>query len=449
MEEVTYWNKEMETLPRERLEELQLKRFRERMQYLYDRSPMFRRKYDESRVRPSDIRTLDDIRHIPFVVKEELRESQAQHPPWGDFPCIPPEEGVRVFQTTGTTGIPVKVLLNKNDWTVHFYEQFMHFMYGYGIKTSDILFVPFGYSLYIAWWCFQAALEQEGVMIVPGGAQSSQDRVKNVFDWGATVVCGTPTYLLYLGDTANKMGMSLKDSAIRIVVAAGEPGANVPSTKKAIEGLWGAKCYDDIGSTEISNFGFECIAQNGTHVIETMFLAECLDPETLKPVAPGEVGELVLSNLCTESVPLLRYRMKDLVRFNKEVCECGRTFLRLDGGVLGRSDDMFQFAGVNIFPSAIENLVREVEEFANEYQLVVPKMGSGGHLKIRVEPAAPDISRDRMEQAVNRFIETAKYRITVTPDVEIKEIGELPRFELKAKRVIREDRADPTILGAR
>lgn len=449
MEEVTYWNKEMETLPRERLEELQLKRFRERMQYLYDRSPMFRRKYDESRVRPSDIRTLDDIRHVPFVVKEELRESQAQHPPWGDFPCIPPEEGVRVFQTTGTTGIPVKVLLNKNDWTVHFYEQFMHFMYGYGIKTSDILFVPFGYGLYIAWWCFQAALEQEGVMIVPGGAQSSQDRVKNVFDWGATVVCGTPTYLLYLGDTANKMGMSLKDSAIRIVVAAGEPGANVPSTKKAIEGLWGAKCYDDIGSTEISNFGFECIAQNGTHVIETMFLAECLDPETLKPVAPGEVGELVLSNLCTESVPLLRYRMKDLVRFNKEVCECGRTFLRLDGGVLGRSDDMFQFAGVNIFPSAIENLVREVEEFANEYQLVVPKMGSGGHLKIRVEPAAPDISRDRMEQAVNRFIETAKYRITVTPDVEIKEIGELPRFELKAKRVIREDRADPTILGAR
>lgn len=449
MEEVTYWNKEMETLPRERLEELQLKRFRERMQYLYDRSPMFRRKYDEARVRPSDIRTLDDIRHVPFVVKEELRESQAQHPPWGDFPCIPPEEGVRVFQTTGTTGIPVKVLLNKNDWTVHFYEQFMHFMYGYGIKTSDILFVPFGYSLYIAWWCFQAALEQEGVMIVPGGAQSSQDRVKNVFDWGATVVCGTPTYLLYLGDTANKMGMSLKDSAIRIVVAAGEPGANVPSTKKAIEGLWGAKCYDDIGSTEISNFGFECIAQNGTHVIETMFLAECLDPETLKPVAPGEVGELVLSNLCTESVPLLRYRMKDLVRFNREVCECGRTFLRLDGGVLGRSDDMFQFAGVNIFPSAIENLVREVEEFANEYQLVVPKMGSGGHLKIRVEPAAPDISRDRMEQAVNRFIETAKYRITVTPDVEIKEIGELPRFELKAKRVIREDRADLTILGAR
>ena len=439
MEQVTYWRKEIETLPRERLEELQLQRFRERMQYVYERSPMYKRKYDEAGIKPSDIRTLDDIQHVPFTVKEELRESQARHHPWGDFICIPPEEGVRVFQTTGTTGIPVKAILNKRDWTVHFYEQFMHYMHGYGVKTSDILFVPFGYGLYIAWWGFQAALEQAGVMIVPGGAQSSQDRVKNIFEWGATVVCGTPTYLLYLGETATKMGKPLADSSVRIVVAAGEPGANVPSTKKAIETTWGAKCYDDIGSTEISNFGFECIAQNGTHVIDSMFYAECLDTESLKPVEPGEVGELVLSNLCTESMPLLRYRMKDLVRFNKETCTCGRTFLRLDGGVLGRSDDMFQFAGVNIFPSGIENLIREVPEFSDEYQIVVPKIGTGKHLKIRVEPATHDISKERIRQAVRQFVETFKYRITITPDVEIVKIGELPRFELKARRLIREE----------
>jgi phenylacetate-CoA ligase len=170
-----------------------------------------------------------------------------------------------------------------------------------------------------------------------------------------------------------------------------------------------------------------------------MFYAECLDPETLKPVLPGEVGELVLSNLCTESVPLLRWRVKDLVRFDKETCECGRTFLRLDGGILGRSDDMFQFAGVNIFPSAIENIVREVEDFSNEYQLIVPKTGKVKRLKIRVEPASSDISREAMAQAIKKFIETIKYRITVTPDVEIVEMGRLPRFELKAKRLIRED----------
>ncbi|MBW1997343.1 MAG: AMP-binding protein [Deltaproteobacteria bacterium] len=439
MEGVTYWKREMETLPREKLQDLQLERFKRQMQYVYERSPMYRRKYDEAGVRPEDISTLADIDGVPFTVKEELRESQAQHPPWGDFPCIPPEDGVRVFQTTGTTGLPVKILLNKTDWCKHFYEQFMHFMYGYGIKTSDILFVPFGYGLYIAWWGFQAALEQEGVMIIPGGGQSSKDRVRNIFEWNATVVCGTPTYLLYLGEIAKEMGVDLAESGIRVVVAAGEPGANVPSTKKAIEELWGAKCYDDIGSTEISNFGFECVAQQGTHVIETMFYPECLDPETLKPVPEGEVGELVLSNLCTESVPLLRYRMKDLVRFRRETCACGRTFLRLEGGILGRSDDMFQFAGVNIFPSAIENLIREVPEFSNEYQILVPRMGSGRHLKIRVEPAQADVGAEEIEAAVERFKETFKFRITITPDVEVAKAGELPRFELKAKRLIREE----------
>jgi len=439
MEEVTYWRKEMETLPREKLAELQLKRFKERMQYVYERSPMYQRKFDMAGIKPDDIRTLDEIENIPFTVKEELRESQAEHPPWGDFICIDPEQGVRVFQTSGTTGIPVKAILNKKDWTVHYYEEFMHFMYGYGIKRSDILFVPFNFGLHIAWWGFSAALEQEGVMIVPGGGQSSQDRVRNIVEWGATVVCGTPTYMLHLGETAVKMGQPLTESKVRIVVTAGEPGANVAATKRAIEALWGAKCYDDLGSTEAANFGFECIAQRGTHLIESQFYAECLDVETLKPVSPGEVGELVISNLCCESMPLLRYRIKDLVRFNLEPCECGRTFLRLDGGVLGRSDDMFQYAGVNIFPSAIENLVREVDEFSNDYQLVVPRMGSGKRLTIRVEPAQSDIPVKKLEEASNRLVETVKFRISITPAVEISAIGDLPRFEGKARRVIRED----------
>jgi len=417
---------------------LQLQRFKGRVAYVYERSPYYRRKFDAAGIKPDDIRTLDDIRYVPFTIKEELRESQAEHPPWGDFLCVPPEDGVRTFQTTGTTGIPVKVLLNKRDWTEHYYEEFMHFMYGYGIKKSDILFVPFNFGLHIAWWGFSAALEKEGVLIVPGGGQSSQDRVRNIHEWGATVVCGTPTYMLFLGEKALEMGMPLADSKVRIVVTAGEPGANVPSTKKTIEELWSAKNYDDIGSTEAANFGFECIAQSGTHLIESLFYAECLDTETLEPVGPGEVGELVLSNLCTESMPLLRYRIKDLVRFNMEPCECGRTFLRLDGGVLGRADDMFQFAGINVFPSAIENLVREVGEFANEYQLVVPKMGSGKRLKIVVEPALPDIPKEKMTEALKKFIETIKFRLTITPEVVVAQLGELPRFEGKAKRVVRE-----------
>jgi phenylacetate-CoA ligase len=314
----------------------------------------------------------------------------------------------------------------------------MYFMYGYGITKADIIFIPFNYGLYLAWWGIHSSFEQGGVLVIPGGGQSSEDRIRNILEWKPTVICGTPTYILFLGDAAKKMGVDLSKTTVRIVITAGEPGAQVPSTKKQIETTWGAKNYDDIGSTEISNFGFECVAQKGTHVIESMFLAEVIDPKTGKWVGPGEEGELVLSNLCCESMPLIRWRMGDIVKFDYKKCDCGRTFLRLEGGIIGRADDMFQFGGVNIFPSAIENFVRGIKEFSNEYQVIAPKMGSGKHLKIRVEPSSSALSKEEMDQAVKAFKETFKFRIGVSPDVEVVKIGELPRFEGKAKRVIRE-----------
>ncbi len=438
MEKVLYWNEETETLPREKIDELQLKKFKAQMRYVYERSPFYRRKFDKAGIKADDIQTLADIQHVPFTVKDELRESQAENPPWGDILCIPPEDGVRAFQTSGTTGIPVKVLISGRDWTVNFYEQFMHFMHGYGITKSDVLFVPFHFGIHIAWWGFSTMLGQHGVLIIPGGGQSTKNRIRNIFEWQATVVCGTPTYMIYLGETAQEMGMPLTESKVGKVVVAGEPGATVPSTRKVIEELWGAKCFDDLGSTEMTNFAHECVYQNGTHVIESLFYPECLSMETLEPVPEGEVGELVLSNLCTDSMPLIRYRTRDLVKFNMQKCECGRTFRRLDGGVLGRSDDMFHFAGVNIFPAAIENMIREQQEFATEYQLVVPEMGSRKRLKIRVEPAGPDVPDDVLDQAAKRLVDTVHFRLTVTPEVEVVKQGELPRYEGKAKRVVRE-----------
>ena len=438
MEKAIMYSPELETMPREKLLEYQLQLFRKQVAYVYERAPFYRRKFDEAGVRPEHIKTLEDVSKVPFTVKEELRQSQEKHPPFGDFHCIPPEEGVRVFQTTGTTGTPVRSLLSKKDWLVNYYDQFMYFMYGYGITKADIIFIPFNYGLYLAWWGIHSSFEQGGVLVIPGGGQSSEDRIRNILEWKPTVICGTPTYILFLGDAAKKMGVDLSKTTVRIVITAGEPGAQVPSTKKQIETTWGAKNYDDIGSTEISNFGFECVAQKGTHVIESMFLAEVIDPKTGKWVGPGEEGELVLSNLCCESMSLIRWRMGDIVKFDYKKCDCGRTFLRLEGGIIGRADDMFQFGGVNIFPSAIENFVRETKEFSNEYQVIAPQMGSGKHLRIRVEPSSPALSQEEMDRGVKSFKEIFKFRIGVSPDVEVVKIGELPRFEGKAKRVIRE-----------
>ena len=438
MEKVIMYKPELETMSRDALLEHQIDLFRKQIAYVYERAPMYKRKFDQAGIRPEQIKTIEDVQKVPFTVKEELRQSQERYPPFGDFHCIPPEEGVRVFQTTGTTGIPVRSLLSKKDWLEVYYDQFMYFMYGYGITKADTIFIPFNYGLYLAWWGIHSSFEQGGVLVIPGGGQSSEDRIRNILEWKPTVVCGTPTYILFLGDIAKKMEVDLSKTTVRVVITAGEPGAQIPSTKKQIETTWGAKNYDDIGSTEISNFGFECVAQKGTHVIESMFLAEVIDPVTGKNLGPGQEGELVLTNLCCESMPLIRWRMGDIVKFDMKKCDCGRTFLRLDGGVIGRADDMFQFGGVNIFPSAIENFIHGTKEFSNEYQVIAPKMGSGKHLRIRVEPSSPALSKEEMDRAVKAFKETFKFRIGVTPEVDVVKIGELPRFEGKARRVIRE-----------
>ena len=432
------WRPELETLPREGFEKRQLRLFRRRMKYVLENSPFYRRKYKDAGVGPGDIRTMDDVRKVPFTTKAELLRSQEEHPIYGDFPCLPADAACRVFQTSGTTGVPLRVPFSKKDWFKNCYEQFSYYVYAYGIESKDVAFFPFVYGLFVAWWGLQATMEQHGVTIVPGGGQTSEVRLRSIIDWGATVVCGTPTYIIYLGELAKKMGIDLPNSKVRIVVTAGEPGAQVPATKSLIEKLWGARNYDDVGSTEITNFGFECTMQKGTHLNEAMFLPESLDPETDQPVGAGEVGKLVMSNLCCETAPLLRYQTGDLVKFVYDKCDCGRTFLRMDGGVIGRADDMFTFGGVNIFPSAIENFIRKVPEFSIEYQLVIPRQGSGKRLAIKVEPASPSISGEQLKAAVKKFVDDVVYNIKFTPQVEIVAIGSLPRFEGKARRIFRE-----------
>lgn len=441
IQEVKMYRPEIETASRDFMQHLQLELFRNQLKHVYNNSMMYRRKYDAVGLKPEDIKTFDDIKKVPFTTKDDLRISQEENPPFGDVLCVPREEGVRVFQTSGTTGKPVKVLFTFRDWFSVGCEHVAYQANVFEINKSDIAFLPFGYGLFIAWWGWHAGLERMGVTVVPGGAQSSQDRIRNIIAWEATVVLGTPTYILHLGDVARDMGVNLNsDSRVRLVVLAGEPGAQIPSTRAIVEETWGAKCYDAIGASEMPvSFGFECLHKKGTHLIESMFLPEVVEPDGEGYVEPGEQGELVMTNLCMETMPLIRYRLRDLVSLTYEKCECGRTFARMNGGVLGRVDDMINYAGVNIYPSAIENVVRSVKAFSSEFQIVVPKQGSSEKLTIKVEPASENVSPHGLGKAIQDIKETVKLNIGITPEIEITKIGSLPRYELKARRTIRKE----------
>jgi phenylacetate-CoA ligase len=432
---------QMEAASREVLQALQLRLLQNQIRYVYEHSPMYKQKYDEVGLEPGDIKTLEDVGKIPFTTKEDLRKSQEENPPFGDFLCVPPQEGVRVFKTTGTTGEPIRVILTAKDWFGVTCEQVAFAAHGYGLKKSDIAFLPFGYSTVIAWWTWQVGLESLGVTVVPGGTQSSKERIKNIIEWKATFICGTPTYIIHLGNVAKEMGIDLaKQSQVRIVILGGEPGAEIPATRKLVEEMWGGKCYDVMGSSEMpACWGFECFHQKGLHLIENMFFPEVINPNTGEPTVPGEQGELVMSNLCMETMPLIRYRMRDIVKLNYDQCDCGRTFARLEGGILGRADDMIPFAGVNIYPSGIENFVRGLKQFSTEFQIIVPKVAIGKRLKIRVEPASASILENELKQASASLMESIKWKIGITPEIEITSIGSLPRFEVKAKRVIKEE----------
>jgi phenylacetate-CoA ligase len=271
-----------------------------------------------------------------------------------------------------------------------------------------------------------------GALAISGGGQSTSQRIKAIVDYRATVMVSTPTYALHMASEARKAGIDLvRGSSIRITLHAGEPGASIPSTKKRIEEAWGAKCYDHPGATEVGAYGFECEAQSGgVHVNEKEFIAEVIDPKSGAPVKDGEKGELVMTNLGRTCSPVIRYRTGDLVEPSYDPCPCGRPFMRLIGGVLGRVDDMIIVRGVNVFPGAIENVMREFSEI-EEFRVEAVQRDEMAELKLTLEPRADCSSLKGLDEKVTqRFRES----IGLRPQVEVVSPGTLPRFELKAKR---------------
>ncbi len=370
---------------------------------------------------------------LPFTTKQELVDDQLRHPPFGSDLTYPVERYVRVHQTSGTTGRPMYWLDTEASWD-WWGECWKTVLEATGVGSEDRIFFPFSFGPFIGFWSGWEGARKVGALAVSGGGQSTQQRLKSLLDYGATVLVCTPTYALHMAAEARRSGMNLaRDSAVRVTVHAGEPGASIASTRQRIEEAWGARCFDHTGATEVGAFGFACEAPaEEVHVNEDEFIAEVVDPESGASLPDGARGELVLTNLGRVGSPAIRYRTGDLVEPRRGTCACGRDSLVLRGGVLGRVDDMVVVRGVNVFPSAVEGIVRRFPE-VEEFRVDVVQSDGMAELKITVEPGAAGAPAGLAEGVV----ESVRDNLHIRPVVEVVAPGTLPRFELKARRFFR------------
>lgn len=419
----------MNASSRKAVEEHQMQRLRQMLQQLLETNDFYRRKLSKGSAAKID--SLETLRELPFTTKSELVEDQLHHPPFGTDLTYPLEQYIRIHQTSGTTGKPMYWLDTEESWE-WWAGGWKVIFQAAGVHSGDRIYFAFSFGPFIGFWSGWEGARKLGALAISGGGQSTAQRLKAIVDYQATVVVCTPTYAVHMASEARKAGIDLANgSAVRITLHAGEPGASIPSTKKMIEEAWGAKCYDHPGATEVGAYGFECEPQpGGVHVNEHEFIAEVIHPETGAAVKEGERGELVITNLGRVGSPVIRYRTGDLVQPRYRPCACGRPFVLLEGGVLGRVDDMIVVRGVNVFPSAIENVMREFTEI-EEFRVEVVQRGTLPELKLTLEPGAEYGSSKGLEEKV---VKRLRESIGLRPQVEMVAQGTLPRFELKAKR---------------
>ena len=433
-----YWNPKTETLDRERLHALQLAKLRRQCEWAAARSPWYRRLFADEGFDPARLHSTDDLRRLKPLTRDEWMNSQFEHPPYGEIPTIGGAGAIRVHTTSGTTGRgPLRALDSRKDWA-WIAEMWAYAIWGCGVRPADTAYIAFGYGSFIGFWGLHYAMEKVGVLNVPGGAQTTEARVRQIIDFDVNVVASTPTYALRLAQEAEALGIDLRGSSVSRVILSGEPAGSIPQTKALIEEQWGAKAFDTAGMTEIGTIMvFECEAQpGGTHIIEDHVLEEVINPDTLEPVPHGEAGERVVTSFGRGSIPLIRYRTGDLVcRVPASICSCGRGFDIYEGGILGRVDDMKIIRGTNVYPRAIEAVVREFSE-VDEFQTVITREGVRDEITLRVE-----MKTEWREDGWADISQTLHRRLALAHEglnfrIERAGAGELPRFELKAKRTV-------------
>lgn len=426
-----FWNKEIETMPDEKIKELQLNRLQQTVEYVFKNVPFYKKQLVDRDLKAEDIQQLEDIEKIPFTTKEDLRKNY----PYGLF-AQPMDNIVRIHSSSGTTGKPVVVGYTEQDlenWT----SCVSRLIAAAGGKKGDVAQVAFGYGMFTGGFGLHYGLENMGISVIPASSGNSERQIMMMEDFGTTILISTPSYALFLSEVAEDMGIDPRDLDVELGLFGGE--GHTEEMRHEIEQRWDMMVTENYGLSEVVGPGVsgECSAQQGLHINEDHFYPEIVDPDTGETLPPGERGELVLTTLTKEGIPVLRYRTRDITYLKPEPCSCGRTTRRMHK-VMGRADDMLIVKGVNVFPSQIESVLVEMEHIGPHYQIVVHRDGYMDDLEVRVEMASSDIlDQYRALKEIEEKIRK-KLRSVLNIDVEVKlvEPRTLDRTTGKADRVL-------------
>lgn len=426
-----FWEPELETLTRKGLEKLQVDRLKNTISRAI-RSPYYSKKYSDKSLSAESIKSIEDIGKLPFTTKQDLRNNY----PYG-FLTMPTKEVVRLHSSSGTTGNPTVIFHNRHDldsWA----NLMARSLFTAGIRDEDVFQNICGYGLFTGGLGFQYGIEKLGCLSIPAGAGNSQRQIKLMLDYGTTVIHAIPSYLSRLHEAFLAEGLDpIKDTKLHTFVIGAEP--HTEEQRKRIEELFGVNAYNSFGLSEMNGPGvaFECIYQNGLHIWEDAYVVEIVNPDTLEPVPDGTIGELVMTTLDRQAMPLIRYRTRDLTRFLPGECPCGRTHRRLDR-ITGRSDDMFIVKGCNIFPMQIEGVLMKIPEVGSDYLITLDTINDSDELIVEVEVKTDWFSGDisRLDRLTKEITNKIRDEVLVKPIVKLVEPNSLPKSEGKAVRVI-------------
>ena len=426
-----YWNPQIERMPLDELNKLQEDKLRHIVHYVYQHSPFYRKKFDDNGVKPEDIKTLDDVKKLPFTYKKDLRDTY----PTGMF-CVPNTLLVRFHVSSGTTGKPTVVGYTKNDIS-EWNTSLARALTSIGVGRGDIIQVSYGYGLFTGGLGLHYGAEEVGTTVLPTSSGNTERQIELMQDLGTTVIACTPSYFLFMNETANKEGVSIKnDTKLRVGILGAEPWSE--SMRARIEDQTGIKAYDVFGTSELSGPLFtECTYQDGIHIWADQFLVEVVDPETGEELNDGEQGELVITTLAKEALPLIRYKIGDLTVKKSEPCRCGRTHPRIMR-IMGRVDDMLVVRGINVFPGQIESVLMNVPEVGEHFMIIVDRVNELDYMKVQIEMTDAAFS-DKVNDIIkleNKVASAIKNVLNLNVKVELVEHGSLPRSMGKSKKVI-------------